>query len=136
MHARLKEGQKAYKNLEILLSRGKKTNLMNTIGPFQIDGNLGATAGIAEMLVQSHRRDGDGNYIIELLPAIPTEWSKGNVSGLLARGGFEIDMEWANEKVHFVRVSSSLGGTCVLVLNGETQFVKLQAGETKEITEQ
>lgn len=64
---------KAYQCLHILLTKGKKTNLMNTGGPFQIVGNFGTTAGIAEMLIQSHLKVENGNFIIQLLPAIPAD---------------------------------------------------------------
>ncbi|MBU3024194.1 glycoside hydrolase family 95 protein [Zobellia galactanivorans] len=132
IHARLKEGEKAYKNLFTLLSRGRKSSLMNTIGPFQIDGNLGATAGISEMLLQSHRKDAQGDFILDLLPAIPSEWSTGNISGLKARGGFELAMKWKENELT-VEVSSEKGGSCVVKANNRLEKVKLKAGEKRRL---
>lgn len=77
--------------------------------PFLINGNLRFTAGIAEMLIQSHRHG------IELLPALPQAWANGSVKGLCARGGFVVDMTWRNQQLTTVTIHSQLGGECHLL---------------------
>ena len=120
--ARFGEGDKAYENLRELLASYTLPNLFDhhPLGRdgrvFQIDGNFGGTAGIAEMLLQSHEvcPEKDDVRIISLLPAIPQSWESGRVSGLRARGGFEVDMEWNRGRLTEAGIVSDNGGACAV----------------------
>jgi alpha-L-fucosidase 2 len=102
-------------------SGGFVSNLLNTHPPFQIDGNFGYAAGVCEMLVQSHL-----NYI-QLLPALPDQWPTGSVTGICARGGFELDIVWRNGRLTTATIRSKVGGTCGLLV--DTPFSVTQDGE-------
>ena len=113
-------------------SGGTYPNLFDAHPPFQIDGNFGGTAGICEMLVQSELSlDDMSNPIstISLLPALPAEWSKGCISGIKARGGYTIDMEWNDGKVAKATILSAIKGTIIINYNGLTKQIKTKAGK-------
>jgi alpha-L-fucosidase 2 len=138
------DGDHSYLVLGNLLSPiGKKgrggmyPNLFDAHPPFQIDGNFGACAGIAEMFVQSHvRQPGStrpGDYIVHLLPAVPRAWAAGSVSGLRARGGRTVAIEWKGGKLVKAMLTSLRDGPCPVRYAGKTIGVETKAGETVEV---
>ena len=122
--ARLHDGNHAYKLYGNLLKNGTLDNLWDTHPPFQIDGNFGGTAGVTEMLLQSHMG------FIHLLPALPDAWKDGEVKGLCARGGHEIDIRWENHELKEVTISSKNGGVCQIRYKDSHIKINTSKGKT------
>jgi alpha-L-fucosidase 2 len=116
--ARFKEGDHAYKLIQMLLSpsrgdAGSFTNLFDAHPPFQIDGNFGGAAGIAELLLQSHTKH------IDILPALPDALPSGEVKGICARGGFVMNIKWSNNKLEHLSVLSKAGMPLLIRYKGK-----------------
>ena len=144
--ARLHNAQQAYHIYQKLLtyvtpdqyqgpdrrhSGGTYPNLFDAHPPFQIDGNFGGTAGVCEMLMQSYP---DARHTtIELLPALPEAWKDGAVSGLCARGGYEVSFEWKDSKVRNAQIKARQAGTVTLLYNNQSKTLHLKAGQTMPV---
>jgi alpha-L-fucosidase 2 len=137
--ARLLDGNRAGKLVRSTLQhvapnqRGSGTypNLFGAGPPFQIDSNFGYTAGVTEMLLQSHRRSPDGRREIHLLPAIPDTWRDGMVAGLRARDGFTVDQTWKNGKLVSATIWSRLGKPVRVRHAGQTTDLEIPAGASR-----
>ncbi len=130
MWARLHNGNRAYKLLGEQLIHSTLPNLWDNHPPFQIDGNFGATAGIAEMLVQSQ------NGILRLLPALPDSWPQGSVTGLRARGGMTVDLAWDNRQLQQLKIHASQTGKVKIqtsLLAKPVELKGLPEGKTQAI---
>jgi alpha-L-fucosidase 2 len=146
--ARFRDGERACRVLRNLLTfvepidipayrnkGGVYANLFDAHPPFQIDGNFGAAAGIAEMLVQSHEKDDSGRVVVDLLPALPPAWSRGRVSGLRCRGGLTLAFAWEADRLSHLRIQASFPAEIVLACGSMRKVVKLSPGETVVETE-
>ncbi len=126
--ARLHDGNHAYKLYGNLLKNGTLDNLWDTHAPFQIDGNFGGTAGVTEMLLQSHMG------FLHLLPTLPDAWKEGSVEGLRARGNFLVNLTWRGGKLVQATVVSQSGEPCMVHYNGKTLNFNTQRGKSYTIT--
>jgi len=127
MWARLLDGEKAYENILALLRVSTLPNLFDNHPPFQIDGNFGGAAGVAELLVQSDKGS------IELLPALPKAWHTGSVRGLRACGGISIDMEWTDGKLTNASLRADKDARVAVNFGGSGQTIDLKAGELRKV---
>jgi alpha-L-fucosidase 2 len=134
--ARFKDGDHAYKLMQMLLSPAEKGgagsyhNLFDAHPPFQIDGNFGGAAGIGEMFVQSHTK------YIDLLPALPSALPNGEVKGIRARGGFQLNLKWSDGRLQSADVLSLAGDDCLLRYKNKTISFKTEKGKTYKFNEE
>lgn len=123
--ARLLDGEMAHDHIQELLKKSISNNLFDLHPPFQIDGNFGYTAGVAEMLLQSHEEN-----IIRILPALPKLWKKGHIKGLKARGGLTIDIFWSDNQLDQVIIKSKFNSDFNLMYGDKLVSIKMHSGET------
>jgi len=128
-NARLRRPDEVLRRIDQLfvLDKSIHPNLLVRCGGLQLDGTMGFCAGVAEMLIQSHAGH------IELLPCLPDEWKDGSVKGICARGGFEVDMEWKDDKLVSASLLSKCGGKCKVRYNGMDVDLETEKGKTVEL---
>ncbi|WDE99331.1 glycoside hydrolase N-terminal domain-containing protein [Lentisphaera profundi] len=143
--ARMNDAQKSWDFVKRMIMDNCFDNMLSLFRPlkngkgkklFQIEANFGFTSGFVEMLMQSQPDSGaiDAEPVIRVLPALPKEWPNGKVTGLLARGGFEVDIEWKDGKLVECKISSLNGNPCKVRYGSKTQIVKLKAGKVKKLS--
>ena len=125
--ARLHDGNHAYTLYGNLLKNGTLDNLWDSHSPYQIDGNFGGTAGIVELLLQSHMG------FIHLLPALPDAWSEGNVKGLMARGNFKVNIAWSEGKLTEAQIHANVNGPCHIYYQGQELKFRAAKGKTYQV---
>ncbi|MUT66925.1 glycoside hydrolase N-terminal domain-containing protein [Paenibacillus sp. NEAU-GSW1] len=125
--ARLEDAEKAHDNVHALLSHSTLPNLFDNHPPFQIDGNFGGAAGITEILLQSHTGE------IHLLPALPNAWENGELTGVRARGGYEVSMRWSEGKLMEAEIHSAIDQVCKLRVAADVKIVD-QEGNAVEVS--
>ena len=137
LHAHLRDARMAHRRLVNLIALTANANLLNEKPPLpmQIDGNFGGAAGIAEMLLQSRSRYEGAAVVheIDLLPALPEQWSRGRVKGMRARGGFELSFAWENGKLTEATLHSLCGGTCRIHYGDQSVQLETRKGETVQV---
>jgi alpha-L-fucosidase 2 len=133
MWNRLHDGDHAFKLLSVLLSNKTYPNLFDAHPPFQIDGNFGATAAIAEMFVQSQMQTKDGSFESYLLPSLPSAMQSGSIKGIRARGGFIIDLSWENGELKNAEIVSTLGGKLNLRTDKNKASFNTKKGQTIQV---
>ena len=134
--ARLLDGDHACKMIRNLISPERTyPNMFDAHPPFQIDGNFGGTAGICEMLLQSHLGSESGGEVIDLLPALPSAWPNGSVRGLVARGGFTVDMAWKEGELTAATIVSARGRDCKIRCAGKTIDLTTTPAQTIRLDE-
>ena len=126
--ARLHDGDHAYTLFQNLLKEGTTNNLWDIHPPFQIDGNFGGTAGVAELFLQSHTGP------LQLLPALPSAWTDGHIHGLRARGNFTVDIDYAGGKLTKAVITSGSGEPCEVIYQGQTIDFPTRAGGRYTVT--
>lgn len=129
--ARLHQGDRTYNIIKALITPSRTyPNMFDAHPPFQIDGNFGGASGMIEMLLQSQ------NDEIEFLPALPSAWPTGSVKGLRARGGFEVSLNWQNEKLQMAEIKSTAGTSCNVRYSDNLATLKLKVGQVVRLNSQ